>query len=140
MPPPMPRSAAIPATGATAGIPGTFTPAASMLATGGCRAVGSLLHPERRRRLTSTTAWTTGQYAQHFATTGAPGRFHWSARCGLRASPNEAVALEGVGRRRTFSMEGHAKLEKAPPSSIDDVIRRFTGIAEQEGGRWRAPS
>jgi len=59
----------IPATGATAGIPGSFTPAgctppASPAAMGGIIA-------------TPNTAWTTGQFVQT-QTAGAAGRASWS--------------------------------------------------------------
>jgi hypothetical protein len=59
----------IPATGATAGIPGSFTPA-------GCTVPANLAG---MTGITATpgTAWTTGQYVQT-ALTGAPGRVTWS--------------------------------------------------------------
>lgn len=73
-PPSLYRTPAVPATGATAGIPGTWTPAGSQppasvadLAAGTPNAVVA----------SPATAWTTGQYVQT-QTIGAAGRASWS--------------------------------------------------------------
>ena len=59
----------VPATGATAGIPGTFTPAGCVIPANLAAMTGITASP--------TSAWTTGQYVQT-ALTGAPGRVTWS--------------------------------------------------------------
>jgi hypothetical protein len=62
---------AIPATGATAGTPGSFTPA-------GAAAPASVAALTASTIVASpTTAWTTGQYVQT-ATAGDPGKAHWN--------------------------------------------------------------
>jgi hypothetical protein len=59
------------ATGATAGIPGTWTP-------GGSTAPASVTALQSSGIVASpATAWTTGQYVQT-ATVGAPGQAHWN--------------------------------------------------------------
>lgn len=63
-----------PATGATAGVPGTFTPGGSTPPA----TVAALIAGTPNVVVASpTSAWTTGQYVQT-ATTGLPGRAHWS--------------------------------------------------------------
>lgn len=62
---------AVVATGATAGIPGAFTPlGATLPATVAALIAAPVL-------AMPATAWTTGQYVQT-ATSGAPGQAHWS--------------------------------------------------------------
>ena len=63
-PPPPPAS-----TGATAGAPGTWTPAGSTPPASSSAATGIVASP--------TTAWTTGQYMQGSAA-GAAGQMHWN--------------------------------------------------------------
>lgn len=58
-----------PATGATAGTPGTWTPAGSTPPANVSSMSGITASP--------TTAWTTGQYVQT-GTAGIPGQTHWS--------------------------------------------------------------
>lgn len=64
-----PTPPVIPATGATAGIPGTWTPP-------GCTPPAS---PAAMTGITASpaTAWTTGQYVQT-STAGAAGQTHWT--------------------------------------------------------------
>jgi len=57
------------ATGANAGIPGTWTPAGSRIPRNVQEMGNVVANP--------TTAWTTGQYMQT-QTVGPPGRFTWS--------------------------------------------------------------
>ena len=59
------------ATGATAGIPGTWSPANSRLPSGVAEATswGVVATPQ--------TAWTTGQFVQT-STAGLPGRITWT--------------------------------------------------------------
>ena len=64
----------VPSTGATAGIPGTWTPAgstppASVAALASATPVAVAANP--------ATAWTVGQYVQT-ATAGAAGQAHWT--------------------------------------------------------------
>lgn len=65
-PPPPP----IVATGATAGIPGTFTPAGAVPPADVAGMTGLTASP--------ATAWTAGQYVQT-ATAGAAGQAHWTS-------------------------------------------------------------
>ena len=58
-----------PATGATAGIPGSFTPAGCALPASPASMTGIVASP--------ATAWTTGQFVQT-ALAGVPGRATWS--------------------------------------------------------------
>jgi len=58
-----------PATGATAGSPGSWTPAGSTPPADAAAASSITASP--------TTAWTTGQYVQG-STAGAPGEMTWS--------------------------------------------------------------
>jgi hypothetical protein len=63
-----------PATGATAGTPGTWSPAGSTPPT----SVANLIAGTPNAVTASpTTAWTTGQYVQT-GTAGVPGQAHWS--------------------------------------------------------------
>jgi hypothetical protein len=66
-----PPAAAVAATGATAGIPGTWTPAGSTppANAAGATSSGVVASP--------ATAWTVGQYVQG-STAGVPGQMHWS--------------------------------------------------------------
>jgi hypothetical protein len=65
--------AAVPATGATAGVPGTWTPASSTPPA----SVADLIAGTPNAVVASpTTAWTTGQYVQT-GTAGAAGQGHW---------------------------------------------------------------
>lgn len=64
-----PAPPVIPATGATAGIPGTFTPAGSTPPADVSGMAGLVASP--------LTAWTSGQYVQT-GTAGAAGRSSWS--------------------------------------------------------------
>jgi len=64
-----PGGGLIPATGATAGTPGSFTPAGSTPPANLAAMVGIVASP--------ATPWTTGQYVQT-ATAGAPGEATWS--------------------------------------------------------------
>lgn len=64
--PPVPPP--VPATGATAGIPGTWTPVDSVPPADVAGAAGIVASP--------LTAWTTGQYVQT-GTAGAAGRTYW---------------------------------------------------------------
>jgi hypothetical protein len=57
-----------PATGATAGSPGTWSPAGSTPPATAAAATGIVATP--------ATAWTTGQYVQG-STAGTPGQMHW---------------------------------------------------------------
>ena len=59
----------IPATGATAGSPGTFTPAGCVTPANVAALTGLTASP--------ATAWTTGQYVQT-ATAGTAGRGYWN--------------------------------------------------------------
>lgn len=59
----------VPATGATAGIPGTWTPAGSTPPASPAAMAGITASP--------TTPWTTGQHVQT-ATAGAAGRVTWT--------------------------------------------------------------
>jgi hypothetical protein len=62
------------ATGATAGIPGSFTPAGATPPTSpAALTAGSPVAVTA----TPATAWTTGQYVQT-GTAGVPGQAHWS--------------------------------------------------------------
>lgn len=73
-----------PATGATAGIPGAFTPTGCDLPAGLTSMTGIVASP--------ATPWTTGQYVQT-ATPGAPGRVTWSGTSWVGgAAPLEAEA------------------------------------------------
>jgi len=64
----------LPATGATAGIPGTWTPAGSLVPA----SPAALSQSNPVRVVASpTTAWTTGQYVQT-QTAGAAGRASWT--------------------------------------------------------------
>jgi hypothetical protein len=65
--PPVPP--VIPATGATAGIPGSFTPPGSTPPANVAGMAGIVASP--------TTPWTTGQFVQT-GTAGAAGRTSWS--------------------------------------------------------------
>jgi len=69
--PPVPP--VVPSTGATAGIPGTWTPPGSTPPA----TVAALIAAAPPIAATPTAAWTTGQYVQT-ATTGVAGRAHWS--------------------------------------------------------------
>jgi hypothetical protein len=60
-----------PATGATAGIPGTWTPAGSTAPNDAAGATSAGI------TATPNTAWTTGQYVQG-VTSGTAGEMHWS--------------------------------------------------------------
>jgi len=60
---------AVAATGATAGIPGAFTPAGARLPASPSTMAGITASP--------ATAWTVGQYVQT-ATLGSAGQVHWS--------------------------------------------------------------
>lgn len=60
---------AVVATGATAGIPGVFTPSGAVAPANVAAMTGLTASP--------ATAWTTGQYVQT-ATAGTPGQAHWS--------------------------------------------------------------
>ena len=63
--------AAAPATGATAGIPGTWTPGGSTPPANAAGATSASV------TASPTTAWTTGQYVQG-STAGTGGEMHWS--------------------------------------------------------------
>jgi acyl-CoA reductase-like NAD-dependent aldehyde dehydrogenase len=64
----------IPATGATAGIPGTWTPASS---TAPASPAALIAGNPRVVKASPTSAWTTGQYVQT-ATASTPGRAYWN--------------------------------------------------------------
>lgn len=64
-----PPPVVVPATGATAGIPGVFTPAGSTPPANLAGMAGLVATP--------ATPWTTGQYVQT-GTAGAAGRATWS--------------------------------------------------------------
>lgn len=68
-----PEPPVIPSTGATAGIPGTWTPAGSTPPA----TVAALIAANPAVVASPTTAWTVGQYVQT-GTVGAPGQAHWS--------------------------------------------------------------
>jgi hypothetical protein len=70
-PPSLLRLPAAPAKGATAGIPGTWTPPGSTAPADLVGLQGGSI------TATPATAWTTGQYVQT-ATAGAPGRATWT--------------------------------------------------------------
>lgn len=73
--------AAVAATGATAGVPGTWTPASSTPPA----TVAALIAGTPNAVVASpTTAWTTGQYVQT-ATAGAPGQAHWDGTAWVAA-------------------------------------------------------
>lgn len=59
------------ASGATAGTPGTWTPAGADVPASVAALQASTI------KASPTAAWTTGQYVQT-AATGAPGRAYWS--------------------------------------------------------------
>lgn len=59
----------VPATGATAGTPGTFTPSGSVPPANVAGMTGLTASP--------TTAWTVGQYVQT-ATSGVAGQAYWN--------------------------------------------------------------
>ena len=61
--------AGTPATGATAGSPGTWTPPGSTPPADATGATAVVADP--------TTAWTVGQYVQG-STAGAPGEMYWN--------------------------------------------------------------
>lgn len=63
-----------PAIGATAGIPGTFTPPGSLAPTSVANLIAGTPNPVVA---SPTTAWTTGQYVQT-QTPGVAGRAHWN--------------------------------------------------------------
>jgi hypothetical protein len=69
LPPSLYAPPVVPATGATAGIPGTFTPPGSTPPADVAGMAGLVASP--------TSAWTTGQYVQT-GTAGTGGRAHWS--------------------------------------------------------------
>lgn len=62
---------AVPATGATAGIPGTWTPPGSTPPASQAEAISSGVVAS------PATGWTTGQYVQT-GTVGLPGRITWT--------------------------------------------------------------
>lgn len=66
---PPPPPVVVPATGASAGIPGTFTPPGSTPPANVAGMTGIIATP--------ATPWTSGQYVQT-GTTGAAGRTAWS--------------------------------------------------------------
>jgi hypothetical protein len=69
------RSPFVAATGATAGIPGTWTPSGSSPPA----SVAALIAEDPEEVIaTPLTAWTTGQYIQT-QTAGVPGRAHWNS-------------------------------------------------------------
>jgi hypothetical protein len=63
-----PWGGAVPATGATAGIPGTWTPSGATPPANAAAAAGITATPN--------TAWTTGQYVQG-STAGTAGEMYW---------------------------------------------------------------
>lgn len=67
--PPTQTGGTVAATGATAGVPGTWTPSGSTPPANAAGATGVTASP--------ATAWTTGQYVQG-STAGTPGEMHWS--------------------------------------------------------------
>lgn len=82
--PPVPP--VVPSTGATAGIPGTWTPPGSQ-APATPAGMGSIT-------ATPATAWTTGQYVQT-GLGGAPGQTHWTGTAwagGVAAAAEEPEA------------------------------------------------
>jgi len=69
------------ATGATAGVPGTWTPSGATPPT----SVANLIAGTPNAVVASpTTAWTTGQYVQT-GTAGAPGQAHWDGTAWVTA-------------------------------------------------------
>ncbi len=68
-------SAAAPATGATAGVPGTWTPASS---TPPSTVANLIAGTPNTVAASPTTAWTAGQYVQT-GTAGTSGEAHWSS-------------------------------------------------------------
>lgn len=64
----------MPATGATAGIPGTWTPAGSQPPANVPNLIAGTPNPVVA---SPATAWTVGQYVQT-GTTGAAGQAHWN--------------------------------------------------------------
>lgn len=105
---------AVPATGATAGIPGAFTPA-------GCTPplnVQNLIQGVPRRVTASpNTPWTTGQYVQT-VTAGAPGRATWTGTAWVGGpAPLEAEA-EPAAEAKPKPRNSRAKPE--PPPEPDE--------------------
>lgn len=84
------------ATGATAGVPGTWTPAGSTPPA----TVADLIAGVPNTVVASpATAWTTGQYVQT-ATAGAPGQAHWSGSAWVAAPAALATeTTEKTGRK-----------------------------------------
>ena len=73
-PPSVWRPPVVPATGAVAGIPGTWTPAGSTPPATVAALIAGTPNPVTA---TPATAWTVGQYVQT-ATAGTTGRAHWT--------------------------------------------------------------
>jgi hypothetical protein len=80
-PTPVWPTAAVPATGATAGTPGVWTPASSTPPT----SVANLISGTPTSiTATPATAWTAGQYVQT-GTAGLPGQAHWDGTAWVAA-------------------------------------------------------
>jgi hypothetical protein len=84
--------ARVPATGATAGSPGVWTPAGSQPPANATAAgIAGIV-------ATPNTAWTTGQYVQG-STLGAAGQMYWSGSTWIGGGP-AALAADGAGRAK----------------------------------------
>lgn len=81
----------VPSTGATAGVPGTWTPPGS---TPPATVAALIAGTPNTVTASPATAWTVGQYVQT-ATTGTTGRAHWTGTAwtsGAAAAEEEATA------------------------------------------------
>lgn len=87
-PPSVWAPAAVPSTGATAGIPGAWTPAGSQAPASVAALIAAPVVA------TPATAWTTGQYVQTL-TAGAAGRATWGGAAWIAGvSPLAAIEPE----------------------------------------------
>jgi len=112
-PPPPP----IPATGATAGIPGSWTPA-------GCEVPANLAAVQAAGIVaTPATAWTAGQYVQT-KLVGAPGRCWWngSAWAGGAAPAPPAATGATAGTPGTWTPAGAAAPANAAALTDQAVV------------------
>jgi hypothetical protein len=130
-----PLSITKPATGATAGIPGAFTPPGCFVPTSVANLIAGVPHVVVA---SPATAWTTGQYVQT-QTAGAPGQAHWTGTA-WAAAPALLEEGESRPRRRKNGNGGTATTTEPEPEPDEPVEPEPTEPEQEESPPEEEPS